>query len=118
MRVFGDGQQTRSFQFVDDLVDGMLALMERAPRQAGEEVPVVNMGNPVERTVNELAEIVKKLVGSSAVVKRLPPQRDDPQRRRPDISLAKAMLGWEPRVPLDEGLRRTIDYFRSTEQKP
>jgi UDP-glucuronate decarboxylase len=112
MCVFGDGMQTRSFQYVDDLVNGIVALMEHDPSET--EYPLlVNLGNPVERTVNDLAEIVKSLIGSSAVVKRLAAQKDDPQRRRPDISAAKALLGWEPRVPIEEGLRRTIDYFRA-----
>lgn len=112
LRVFGDGQQTRSFQYVDDLVNGIVALMEHEPSET--EYPLlVNLGNPVERTVNDFAETVKSLVGSSAVVKHLDAQKDDPQRRRPDISAAKALLGWEPVVPIEEGLRRTIDYFRT-----
>jgi len=111
MRVYGDGEQTRSFQYVDDLVDGLLALMDLPPSTQG-DVPVVNLGNPEERTVNQLAATISSLLNTSTPIKHLPGMKDDPQRRRPDISHAKRVLGWEPSVSLEEGLRRTIEYFR------
>jgi len=105
--VYGDGSQTRSFCYVDDLVDGLVRLMEH-PRQTAP----VNLGNPGEFTVRELAEIVIALTGStSRIVHRALPE-DDPKVRRPDIALAREALGFEPRVPLSEGLRRTIASFR------
>ncbi len=105
--VFGDGQQTRSFCYVDDLVDGLTRLMKSAPEVTGP----INLGNPNEFTVLELAEMVCDLTGSkSEIVFRDLPQ-DDPIRRRPDISQAKAVLGWEPGTPVKEGLLRTIAYF-------
>ncbi len=105
--VFGDGQQTRSFCYVDDLVEGLVRLMETAPEITGP----INLGNPDEFTVLELAEIVRELTGSkSDIVFRDLPQ-DDPTRRRPDISQAKKVLGWEPKVPVKDGVLRTIAYF-------
>jgi len=106
LEVFGDGSQTRSFCYVDDLVSGLLALWDR-----GDAKPV-NLGNPDEMTVLEFAQAVQKAVGSACpiVYKALP--ADDPTRRRPDISRAKSLLGWEPRVGLEEGLAKTIAYFR------
>ncbi len=105
--VFGDGQQTRSFCYVDDLVEGLVRLMETAPEITGP----INLGNPNELTVLELAEMVRDLTGSkSDIVFRDLPQ-DDPIRRNPDISQAKAVLGWEPKTPVKDGLLRTIAYF-------
>jgi len=104
--VQGDGTQTRSFCYVSDLVEGLCRLMlsdERYP---------VNLGNPVEMTILDFAEHIKRITGSNAPIEHTPLPEDDPKRRRPDISKAKAVLGWEPRVALEEGLRRTIDYFR------
>ena len=108
--VYGDGAQTRSFCYVDDLVDGLVAMMGCD----GFSGPV-NLGNPSEHTVLELARKVIEMVGSSSdvVFRNLP--SDDPTRRKPDISLAKEKLGWAPRTALDEGLGRTIDYFRELE---
>ncbi len=108
--MYGDGSQTRSFCYVDDLIDGFLAMM------AGPDdfIGPVNLGNPGEFTIRELAEKVVKLSGSSTTIgsgRPLPP--DDPLQRRPDISLAKKRLGWEPKINLDEGLKRTIAWFRS-----
>jgi UDP-glucuronate decarboxylase len=105
--VYGDGSQTRSFCFVDDLIEGFLRLME----QSGTVGPI-NIGNPGEFTMLELAEkVLAKVGGKSRIVfKDLP--ADDPKQRRPDISLAKKYLDWEPRVPLDEGLEKTIAHFR------
>jgi UDP-glucuronate decarboxylase len=106
--VYGDGSQTRSFCYVDDLIEGFLRLMEQS-----ETVGPVNIGNPGEFTMLELAEVVLKQVGgkSKIVHKDLP--ADDPKQRQPDISLAKKYLKWEPKVPLSEGIGKTIEYFRS-----
>ncbi len=107
LTVYGDGQQTRSFCYVDDLIEGFLQFMEQT-----QTVGPMNLGNPGEFTMLELAELTLKLVGgkSKIVHKSLP--ADDPKQRQPDISLAKKVLGWEPKVPLAEGLERTIAYFR------
>ncbi|HEU4949624.1 MAG TPA: NAD-dependent epimerase/dehydratase family protein, partial [Candidatus Deferrimicrobiaceae bacterium] len=105
--VYGDGSQTRSFCYVDDLVTGMIAMMDQ-----DELVGPVNLGNPCEFTILELATMIKELTGSKSEIVFLPLPQDDPVRRRPDISLAKAKLHWEPTVPLREGLIRTIAFFR------
>jgi UDP-glucuronate decarboxylase len=110
--IFGEGTQTRSFCYVDDLIDGMLRMMEMPDDFTGP----VNLGNPRECTIRELAEKVVALSGSSSRVEKARPlPQDDPQQRRPDISLAKNQLGWEPRVELEEGLQRTIAWFRSVD---
>ena len=111
--VYGDGGQTRSFCYVDDMVDGLVRLMASPDDLTGP----VNMGNPVEFTIGELARKVLALTGSRSkiVKKRLP--SDDPRQRQPDIGLAKKKLRWAPKVPLDAGLRRTIDYFRTESSK-
>ncbi len=106
--IYGDGQQTRSFCYVDDLIDGFLRLMASEPEVTGP----VNLGNPVEFTMLELAEAVLKLTGSRSKLVHLPLPADDPKQRRPDITLAKAKLDWEPKVPLAEGLKYTVEYFR------
>jgi dTDP-glucose 4,6-dehydratase len=103
--IYGDGSQTRSFTFVDDLVDGIYRLF------FSDRVEPTNVGNPGEFTVRELAELVLELTGSSSEIAFHPLPADDPKVRQPDISVARAALGWEPRVPLEEGLRRTIPYF-------
>ena len=109
LTLYGDGSQTRSFCYVDDLVEGLLRAM-----QVAEEFPgPVNLGNPEEFTIAQLAQLVRKLTGSSSAVEHRPAPADDPVRRRPDISLARKVLGWEPQTPLEEGLRRTIQWFRS-----
>jgi UDP-glucuronate decarboxylase len=106
--VYGDGSQTRSFCYVDDLISGILRLMAAdLPEGAA-----VNIGNPVETTVRELAEIVIAMTGSSSRIVRLPLPKDDPQRRRPDITQARHKLGWAPTIALCAGLERTIAYFR------
>ena len=110
LTIYGDGSQTRSFCYVDDLVGGLIALMENT---AGEVGPV-NLGNPGEFTMLELAEKVLELTGSSSTVEHLPLPQDDPKQRQPDISRAKKSLGWEPTVPLNEGLVKTIEYFSKT----
>jgi UDP-glucuronate decarboxylase len=105
--IFGDGRQTRSFCFVDDLVEGCLRLMNRTGSNPGP----VNIGNPAEMRVCELAQLVLRLTRSTAVIDFRPLPIDDPRRRRPDISRAKALLDWEPRVSLNDGVARTIAYF-------
>ncbi len=108
LTIYGDGSQTRSFQYVDDLVEGMLRMMETPDHITGP----VNIGNPDEFTVRELAETIKSLTGSSSRIVYLPLPKDDPTQRQPDISLAQKILnGWEPRIKLKEGLLLTIDYF-------
>jgi UDP-glucuronate decarboxylase len=106
--LYGTGSRSRSFCYVDDLVTGMIAMMDQ-----DELVGRVNLGNPGEFTILELATMVKELTGSKSEIVFQPLPQDDPARRRPDISLAKAKLRWEPTIPLREGLIRTIDYFRS-----
>ena len=106
--VYGDGLQTRSFCYVDDLIRGMLALMDSDDSVTGP----VNLGNPGEFTMLELAEKVLKQTGSKSKLAFLPLPGDDPRVRRPDITLAGKLLGWKPEIPLDEGLRRTIEYFK------
>jgi len=108
LTVFGDGSQTRSFCYVDDLVDGLIRLMNSPPGVTGP----VNLGNPAEFTMLELANKVLALAGSDGPIEHRPLPPDDPVRRRPDIGLARELLGWEPTVPLDEGLSRTVGYFR------
>lgn len=108
LTIYGDGQQSRSFCYVDDLVDGMIKLMDSPPELVGP----VNMGNPTEFTMLELAETVLELVGGKSKLSFHALPQDDPKQRRPDISLAKQALGWEPRVELRDGLKETIAYFR------
>jgi UDP-glucuronate decarboxylase len=105
--LFGDGSQTRSFCYVDDLVDGLLRMMA-APK---EFTGPVNLGNPVEFTIAELATLVVELTGSGSKVSFHPLPQDDPRQRRPDITLAREKLDWEPAIPLRQGLKRTIAYF-------
>lgn len=107
LTLYGDGSQTRSFCYVDDLIDGMVRMMN----QEGEIGPV-NLGNPGEFTVRELAELVLRLTASRSKLSFKPLPQDDPARRRPDISKAKSTLGWEPKVALEDGLKETIAYFR------
>lgn len=106
--IYGDGNQTRSFCYVDDLVAGLLKLMD----SPADFVGPVNIGNPVEFTIRELAELVIELVGSRSRLVQRPLPQDDPTQRRPDITLAKSRLDWTPAIPLREGLERTIAYFR------
>ena len=107
--VYGDGSQTRSFCYVDDLIDGLIAMMNSPEEVTGP----INLGNPGEFTIAVLADVVLKEIPSAACLEHRPLPQDDPIRRQPDISRAKATLGWEPRIPLAEGLKTTIDYFRS-----
>ncbi|MBW6502082.1 MAG: SDR family oxidoreductase [Bacteroidales bacterium] len=106
--IFGDGSHTRSFQFVDDLVEGMIKLMETPDEFTGP----VNLGNPAEISVRELADKIIRMTGSKSKIIYLPLPEDDPRQRQPDITLARKTLGWNPKVGLDEGLAITIDYFR------
>ena len=108
LTIYGDGSQTRSFCFVDDLLEGMMGVMEQE-----KTVGPVNLGNPTEFTIRELAEKVLEKVNSSSKLVEMPLPSDDPTQRKPDISLAKEVAGWTPGIELDEGLDRTIPYFRS-----
>ncbi|MGQ0618888.1 MAG: UDP-glucuronic acid decarboxylase family protein [Panacagrimonas sp.] len=112
--IFGEGQQTRSFCYVDDLVDGLMRLMNSPDEVTGP----INLGNPGEFTIRQLAELVIELTGSRSTLdfKPLPP--DDPKQRQPDITRARSVLGWEPKVPLREGLERAIPYFESVLRQP
>ena len=105
--LYGDGLQTRSFCYVDDLVEGLMRLMETPNEVTGP----VNLGNPVEFTIRQLAELVIEMTGASSKIKSQPLPQDDPKQRRPDISQAKSLLNWEPQIQLREGLKKTIDYF-------
>ncbi len=107
--IFGDGSHTRSFQYVDDLINGMIKLMETPDSFTGP----VNLGNPVEISVRELADRIIKLTGSGSKLIYLPLPGDDPKQRQPDISLAKKELGWQPVIDLETGLKKTIEYFKS-----
>ena len=109
LTVYGDGTQTRSFQYVDDLIDGMLKMMETE-----DFTGPVNIGNPGEFKIIELAEMVLRMTGSKSKIVFKPLPKDDPIQRKPDISLAKEKLDWEPKIPLEEGLKRTIEYFKKT----
>jgi UDP-glucuronate decarboxylase len=108
--IYGDGAQTRSFCYVDDLVDGLVRLMDSPPELTGP----VNLGNPVEFTMRELAELTLRLTASRSKLVFQPLPQDDPRQRQPDIALARSALGWAPTVQLEEGMKRTIAYFRST----
>lgn len=111
LTVYGSGKQTRSFCYVSDLIEGIMKLAAVAPSDAL-ALPF-NIGNPEERTVEELARHILRLTGSPSVIERRPLPEDDPKVRCPDISRARSALGWEPRIDIDEGLRQTIDYFRT-----
>ena len=107
LTVYGSGQQTRSFCYVSDLVDGLIRLMN------GNCIGPVNLGNPDEYTVLQLAQTVQTMVNPDASIEYKPLPEDDPQQRQPDITRARTELGWQPTIPLDDGLKRTIEYFRS-----
>jgi dTDP-glucose 4,6-dehydratase len=131
LTVFGDGSQTRSFCYVDDLVRGIVALlMVKSDKSVAERTDrakfltkhaqsaldsihdPVNIGNPRELTVREIAELILKLTDSVSTIEHRPLPADDPKVRRPDISRAKGVLGWEPQISLEDGIRKTIEYFR------
>ena len=107
--IFGDGTHTRSFQYIDDLIIGLIKLMATPDTFTGP----VNLGNPIEISVGDLAKKIIKMTGSKSKLVYLPLPEDDPQQRRPDIALAKSALGWQPVVDLETGLAKTIDYFKS-----
>ena len=110
--IYGEGTQTRSFCYRDDLIDGFLKFMD-APKGT---IGPINLGNPTEFTILQLAELVVELAGSkSEIVRARPLPQDDPLQRRPDITLARKVLGWEPKIELREGLMKTIEYFRSVD---
>jgi len=109
MTVFGDGTQTRSFCYVDDLIDGFIRLIQYEGEDCHQPH---NLGNPGEFTMLELAERVERLAGTPTSIVHKPLPADDPRQRKPDITRAKANLGWEPRIPLEEGLAHTVEYFR------
>jgi len=106
--IFGDGTHSRSFQYIDDLIEGLIKLMDTPDTFTGP----VNLGNPVEISVGELAEIIIRMTGSKSKIAQKPLPEDDPKQRKPDIGLAKKVLDWEPRVDLETGLAQTIMYFR------
>ena len=106
MTIYGSGKQTRSFQYVDDLVDGLMSLMN------GNYSQPVNIGNPDEYTVHDFAHLIKDITGSNSTIEMLPATKDDPRQRKPDITTAKLHLNWQPRVPVKDGLAKTISYFR------
>jgi len=108
--IFGDGSHTRSFQYIDDLIDGLIKLMDTPDSFIGP----VNLGNPVEFTIKSLAEMIIKMTGSKSKIVHLPLPEDDPKQRQPDISLALKELGWQPAIRLEAGLEKTIEYFRET----
>ena len=107
LSIYGDGEQTRSFCYVDDEVDGIFRLFH------SERTEPTNIGNPNEFTIKELAEVVLEETGSTSVLERLPLPQDDPKVRKPDIRVAREVLGWEPQVQLREGIRRTIPFFEA-----
>jgi len=110
--IYGDGNQTRSFCYVDDLVDGMLRMMNQE-----QEIGPINLGNPVEFSITELAELVLRLTGSNSKIEFRPLPQDDPTQRQPDIRLARKVLDWQPTVSLEDGLKETIAYFKTVLNK-
>jgi len=107
--IFGDGTHTRSFQYVDDLIDGLIKLMDTPDNFTGP----VNLGSPIDISVNDLAQIIIRMTGSKSKIIHLSLPEDDPKQRKPDISLAKKELNWEPAIGLEEGLGKTIEYFKT-----
>jgi UDP-glucuronate decarboxylase len=108
--IYGDGSHTRSFQYIDDLVDGLIRLMDTPDTFTGP----VNIGNPVEITISSLAQMIIKMTGSKSKISFLPLPQDDPKQRKPDITLAKKVLNWSPKVDAETGLAKTVEYFRKT----
>lgn len=106
LTIYGDGLQTRSFQYVHDLVDGLILLMNK------DYMEPINLGNPDEYTIREFAELIRNEVNSSSKIKTLPAPTDDPKKRRPDISRAEQILGWKPRWPVKQGIGETVKYFK------
>ncbi len=110
LTVYGEGKQTRSFQYIEDLIRGLIAMMKSSDEVTGP----INLGNPNEFTIAALADMVIAQTGTSSGIEYLPLPQDDPVRRQPDITRAKALLDWAPTIPLSDGLARTIEYFRQT----
>ena len=110
--IYGDGSQTRSFCFVDDLIDGMCRLMNK-----DDITGPINVGNPTEFTIKELAEVVVELIDTKSKVIFLPLPMDDPKKRKPDITKATEILGWDPKIQLREGLKKTIEYFKNLDMR-
>lgn len=109
LTIYGDGQQTRSFCYVSDMISSFYLFATR-PKLAGQ---IINLGNPNEKKIIDLAKLIIKLTGSNSGIKKLPKEPDDPARRKPDITKAKKLLSWEPKVKLEEGLKKTINYFKN-----
>jgi len=109
--VFGDGNQTRSFQYIDDLIEGIIRVMATEDDFIGP----INLGNPSEFTIKEFAELILEMTGNKSKIVRKDLPLDDPKKRKPDISLAKEKLDWEPKIELKNGLEKTIEYFRNLE---
>lgn len=109
LTIYGDGSQTRSFCYIDDMVEGLTRLMFTE----GTDGEVVNIGNPDERKISEIATLIKEMLGNQSEVVHAPLPQDDPMKRKPDITKAKKLLQWEPKVTLEEGLKKTIEYFRN-----
>lgn len=107
LTLYGDGSQTRSFQYIDDLVNGLVALMDSNYTRP------VNLGNPDEYTMHQLATIIRDMIGNGNEIVNRPKMEDDPQKRKPDISLAKKILNWEPKISLKQGIQQTVEYFRN-----
>lgn len=107
--IYGDGNQTRSFQYIDDLIEGMTRMMNTEDEFLGP----INIGNPVEFTIRQLAEKIIELTGSKSKLVYMPLPGDDPKQRKPDITLAKEKLNWSPTVKLEDGLIKTIEYFKT-----
>ena len=105
--IFGEGRQTRSFCYVDDLIRGLMAMMDTGPEVIGP----IDLGNPTEYTIRQLSELILELTGSRSEIVHRPLPQDDPQKRRPDISEAEKVLGWRPAISLGDGLTKTIPYF-------
>lgn len=106
LTVYGSGSQTRSFQYVHDLVDGLIALMNSNYTQP------VNLGNPDEYTIQEFAEMIRSKINNQVRIVNLPATTDDPQKRRPDITRAQTELGWQPKFPVEQGIAETVEYFK------
>lgn len=111
LTIYGDGQQTRSFQYIHDLIDGLILLMNKNYKEP------VNLGNPEEYTIREFAEMIRDEINTEVKITGRPPIEDDPQRRRPDIGRAQRYLGWAPKFSVNQGIRETVQYFKKTKDE-
>jgi len=111
LTIYGDGQQTRSFQYIHDLIDGLILLMNKNYKDP------VNLGNPEEYTIREFAEMIRDEINTEVKIAGRPPIEDDPQRRRPDIGRAQRYLGWAPKFSVNQGIRETVQYFKKTKDE-